>query len=86
MTNYNVIVYYDDATITCVTSSIHVVWAFLRGHYDRPIEVIDGSTCEILCMLNCEKPILQEDFGLSLLNFLMEQARGTVPKMTSEEG
>lgn len=85
MMNYNVIVYYDDATITCVTSNIHVVWTFLRGHCDRPIEIIDGSTGEILCMLNCENPILQEGFGLSLLNFLMKQARGAVPKMTSEE-
>ena len=86
MTNYNVIVYYDDATITCVTSNIHVVQTFLRGHYDRPIEVIDGSTGEILCMLNCENPILQEEFGLCLFDFLMKQARGTIPKMTSEQG
>ena len=49
MMNYNVIAYYDDATITCETNDINVALTFLLEHSDVHIEVIDGFTGEILC-------------------------------------
>ena len=82
--NYNVIAHYEDATITCETNDIHVALTFLLEHGDTQIEVIDGFTGEILCAQNCEDPILQDAFGLTLLGFLMKQAWGAVAEALSE--
>lgn len=82
--NYNVIAHYEDATITCETNDIYVALTFLLEHGDTQIEVIDGFTGEILCAMNCEDPILQDAFGLTLLGFMMEQAWGVVAEALSE--
>ena len=82
--NYNVIAHYEDATITCETNDIHVALTFLLEHGGTQIEVIDGFTGEILCAQNCEDPILQDAFGLTLLGFLMEQAWGAVAEVLGE--
>ena len=84
MMNYNVIAYYDDATITCETNDINVALTFLLEHSDVHIEVIDGFTGEILCAQNCEDPILQDAFGLCLLGFMVKQAWGATVEGLSE--
>ena len=86
MMNYNVIAYYDDATITCETNDINVALTLLLEHGDVHIEVIDGFTGKILCAQNCEDPILQDAFGLCLLGFMMKQAWGATVEGLSGGG
>lgn len=69
--NYAVIAHYGDTIFTCDTNDIHVVFTFLLEHSDTKVEVIDTLTGEILCAQNCEKPILEEAFGLALLGLYM---------------
>ena len=86
MMNYNVIAHYDNTTVTCETDDINIVLTFFVEHKDTQLEVIDGSTGEVLCTRNCENPILKDDFGLILLSFVMKRVQDAATKKAGEEG
>lgn len=46
------------------------------SHTGNHIDVIDGFTGEVLCILNHPNPYMQEEFSLMVLGRLMEQVWG----------
>lgn len=75
MYQYNVCVYAPNAEWTCKTNdpryAIQTMFEYVEQGFH--VDVINGFTGEVLCIQNHPEPYMQEDFGLMVLGWMMEQ-------------
>ena len=71
---YNVTATYDDCEIEVKTNSIDTAICAMMEHAENnvPVVVVDGFTGEAYVMINCEKPLVTEEWSLMILGWLVK--------------
>ena len=71
---YNVTATYDDCEIEVKTNSIDTAICAMMEHAKDNVlvVVVDGFTGEVYVMINCEKPLVTEEWNLMILGWLVK--------------